>query len=318
MKRFVILGVLFLASHISVTALPSEAKVKMLTLSGRVLNDDSQAPVISKLTVNIEGFEPVDVSTNNKGEFSLYIPAAAEYKVKARAKGFESQEDVIVNPDFEEGIASYVEIRLTPFVKLTLDGSIFSAKDRRPLDGEVSVYYCSDFIREKANPVRAGKFSASLIHFGYYMIDVHAPGYQSVLDTLWITNYNRKNIHKDYYLPPIEPGLTLPINNLKFTFDKATLTRDSYPALDDVARILYRNPDLQVEVAGHTDNDGDDNYNLFLSQLRAQAVVNYLVARGIPATQLTAKGYGETKPIESNATKNGKSINRRVELIVVK
>jgi outer membrane protein OmpA-like peptidoglycan-associated protein len=81
---------------------------------------------------------------------------------------------------------------------------------------------------------------------------------------------------------------------------------------------LNKNPALQVEVAGHTDSKGPDDYNLFLSQARAQAVLNYLAEKGIDKNQLIAKGYGETKPVDTNKTLAGQEKNRRVELIVLK
>ena len=88
----------------------------------------------------------------------------------------------------------------------------------------------------------------------------------------------------------------------------------AYPLLDEVASILEKNPEMEVEVQGHTDNTGSAKYNQWLSEKRAQKVKDYLVSKGIDPSRLEAKGYGLTQPLASNATKEGRAQNRRVEL----
>jgi OOP family OmpA-OmpF porin len=92
------------------------------------------------------------------------------------------------------------------------------------------------------------------------------------------------------------------------------LTGDSMDAVHDALTILRRHPDLIVEIAGHTDSKGSDSYNQALSQRRAEAVREELVAHGINASNLTARGYGESDPVADNATEEGREQNRRVEL----
>jgi OOP family OmpA-OmpF porin len=104
------------------------------------------------------------------------------------------------------------------------------------------------------------------------------------------------------------------LNGVYFEFDSARLTADSTAALDDALEILNRHADLVVEVAGHTDSRGTDAYNQRLSERRAASVVKYLVAHGISAERLTAKGYGESEPVADNATDEGRAKNRRVEM----
>ncbi len=100
---------------------------------------------------------------------------------------------------------------------------------------------------------------------------------------------------------------------ITFLTGKTELTATSKTTLDAVAAILRRNPDVKAEVRGHTDNEGDATKNLQLSQQRAQAVVAYLVSKGIPAARLTARGLGEAVPIADNSTPEGRAQNRRVE-----
>jgi outer membrane protein OmpA-like peptidoglycan-associated protein len=89
----------------------------------------------------------------------------------------------------------------------------------------------------------------------------------------------------------------------------------SFPVLDVIAEALEEHPTISFEVQAHTDSQGDDAANVALTQSRAEAVVRYLVQHGIEPSRLTAKGYGETRPIESNRTSQGREVNRRVELI---
>ncbi|HEX5387450.1 MAG TPA: OmpA family protein [Gemmatimonadales bacterium] len=104
------------------------------------------------------------------------------------------------------------------------------------------------------------------------------------------------------------------LKGVNFETNKSDLTEDSKGVLQDVAKSLQENPDVKVEVAGHTDNVGTAAYNLRLSRARAKAVRDFLVANGVPASQLTSKGYGESKPIAPNKTADGRAQNRRVEL----
>ena len=87
--------------------------------------------------------------------------------------------------------------------------------------------------------------------------------------------------------------------------------------LNDAARTLNNNPDINVEVAGHTDDTGDANFNLGLSERRAKTVMDYLIQYGVDSTRLTYRGYGESEPIAENTTLEGRARNRRVELRVL-
>ena len=103
-----------------------------------------------------------------------------------------------------------------------------------------------------------------------------------------------------------------------FDTNKATIKRVSFPLLNEVAQALKDNPTMEVEVQGHTDSQGNDNFNLKLSQNRANSVRAYLMKQGVDATRMTAKGYGENVMIADNRTAEGRAQNRRVEFIITK
>lgn len=111
--------------------------------------------------------------------------------------------------------------------------------------------------------------------------------------------------------PPPAPVMA----GVNFDFDQAVIRPDDFSKLDRDVATLKEWGDLKVEVAGHTDYIGTEEYNMGLSVRRANAVRNYLVDKGIAADRLTVKGYGESQPIADNATEAGRFMNRRVELI---
>jgi OmpA-OmpF porin, OOP family len=110
---------------------------------------------------------------------------------------------------------------------------------------------------------------------------------------------------------------SITLEGVTFEYNSATLQASSLYALDAVAEGLKKYPRLKVEMQGHTDSKGPDSYNLTLSQKRADAVREHLLSRGVPSSQITAKGYGEGQPIADNATDAGRAQNRRVVMFVI-
>ncbi len=113
---------------------------------------------------------------------------------------------------------------------------------------------------------------------------------------------------------PVAPQKMV-LEGVNFEFDKATLRKADFPIIDEDVTELEKWGNVNIEVAGHTDSVGTDQYNMKLSQERAETVRDYLISKGIAADRLTAKGYGESQPIADNATPEGRFQNRRVELV---
>jgi OmpA-OmpF porin, OOP family len=112
-------------------------------------------------------------------------------------------------------------------------------------------------------------------------------------------------------------GESVVLKGVNFEVNSSRLTANAKVILNQVADSLAANPSLKVEIGGHTDSQGSDTYNQKLSQRRANSVKDYLVARGIDANRLTTKGYGESQPIDTNETPEGRELNRRVEIKVL-
>jgi OOP family OmpA-OmpF porin len=103
---------------------------------------------------------------------------------------------------------------------------------------------------------------------------------------------------------------------IRFLTGRDTLDSDSTGLLDHLVETALRCPNANIEIAGHTDSDGEDTANQALSERRAQAVLDYFVKAGLPADRFTAVGYGSTQPVASNDTDDGKAQNRRIEFLV--
>ncbi len=114
-----------------------------------------------------------------------------------------------------------------------------------------------------------------------------------------------------------QPPLVLRFHDILFAFGQANLTTAALTQLDTVIQLLKRSSQLKLEIAGHTDNVGQDESNLLLSQKRAESIKNYLVKRGIAAKRIISKGYGEKYPITDNDTENSRQLNRRTEFVVI-
>ena len=108
------------------------------------------------------------------------------------------------------------------------------------------------------------------------------------------------------------------MNNLFFETNKSDLLPESFPELDRVVYLLNNYPVELVEVGGHTDSTGSEKYNLTLSERRAKSVRDYLIKKGVKKEILTSKGYGQSEPVETNETEEGRAMNRRVELSILK
>lgn len=159
-----------------------------------------------------------------------------------------------------------------------------------------------------------------------YNISFEAPGYLFQSQNIDITSSasaEHVEVIKNIKLERIHAGAKMTLNNIFFDKNKAILRKQSMVELTTVLNLMKEKPDLVMEIAGHTDNAGNDKVNMKLSKDRAQSVVNYLVKKGINKKRLIAKGYGKTQPVASNTLPDGKpdldgmQKNRRVEMKIV-
>ncbi|HRD57577.1 MAG TPA: OmpA family protein [Ferruginibacter sp.] len=163
----------------------------------------------------------------------------------------------------------------------------------------------ADYEKLKASTTMKGYFAGSLLFSGPADMD----------EEVWV--------NPDICMKLI-PEEAIRINNIYYDYNKSKLRKESYPALDSLVALLNENPTILIELGAHTDSKGSDEYNLKLSEARAQSVVDYLIGKGIDKSRLMAKGYGETMPVAENENADGgdnpegRQENRRTEFKVIK
>ena len=173
-----------------------------------------------------------------------------------------------------------------------------------------------DYLRKKPfflshSDSKTGEFTLILPDSGEYGLNVRKPGYvfysskiDKTKDTLYVL------------LSKIERGKSVVLDNIFFAFDSFELDPKSDNEIDRLVSFLKDNPSVAIEIVGHTDNIGNEKRNRVLSENRALSVMKALVAKGIDPSRLVAKGLGMSAPVASNATEEGRQLNRRVECVV--
>lgn len=210
-----------------------------------------------------------------------------------------------------EKVVSVNKVSLTVFKGKTID-----ALTDKPVQADIEITdnKTGQVIQNFTTNSATGKFLITLKAGKNYGIAVKAKGYLFHSENFDIPDGSAYNlISKIIRLKNIKIGSKIELRNIFFDIGKATLRSESNAELNRLVKLMKDVSSLKVEISGHTDNTGSATLNNKLSQDRAQSVVNYLVSHGISKSRLTAKGYGSTQPIASNATAKGRQQNRRTE-----
>lgn len=163
---------------------------------------------------------------------------------------------------------------------------------------------------------KTGKYS-TIVPAKNFDVDVTSKNHIFFEDTVLIPVTHAYNERiKDFYLEEILVAHKAILKNIFFDYAQSTLRPESEKELVKLYSLLKENESLKLEISGHTDSIANHDYNMNLSKERAEAVVNYLLTHGIDASRLTAVGYGETQPIASNGTDQGRQLNRRTEFLI--
>lgn len=225
------------------------------------------------------------------------------------------------------GASDIVKVKLfeekKPDPVLMVTGNVYDDKTKEPLGADLiyEVLPSGDVAGNGNSSPMDGSFKFVLPYNKNYLIKASAPHYFAIsenlnLDTLFKQGY--KEVHKDLYLVPIEIGQVFRLNNVFFDFDKWDLRPESFVELRRVVLLMMENPTIEIELSAHTDSYGTDEYNFKLSDNRARSCREYIISQGIDESRIISKGYGESKPIATNETDDGRQLNRRVEFKILK
>lgn len=200
-------------------------------------------------------------------------------------------------------------------------GKVYNAKTKEPLQTTLELINLeTQQLVTRSFSQKNGEFFVTLTANTNYLVNVSKPGFLFYSD-----NFSLKGVETDFDKPfqlevplePIDTGSVVELKNVFFDVNKWDLKPESKAELDKLISFLVKNPNLKIELGGHTDNSGDKKFNLTLSANRAKAVYDYLVASTkVPATRLMYRGYGDSKPKVPNDTPENKAKNRRTEFKV--
>ena len=295
---------------------PKEFKINLV---GIVYNQKTKDPIPADVVLKIAAKDPLKLKSTTDGKFETKFSEVKGFSLDASASGFLPKSQDITLPVLNSDTTVYVDIYLTPVAKkLILAGTVYDKKTDKPVGSKLTITIKGDKKTNFKLDAADGKYEQEIPKTGWYMLSAAAEGYINAVDSVSVDDPDMSPVTKDVYLQPIEIGLTVRLKNIYFDFDKTSLKSQSFVELNKVVDFLKQNHTVEIEISGHTDSKGSDDYNLNLSQGRSQAVVDYLISQGIDSSRLAAHGYGETKPIDTNDTEEGRANNRRVEFTVVK
>ena len=259
--------------------------------------------------------EPLNLGPEiNSIGFDAYytLPASADYAY-------------LVSNTNSYGAADLVRVKLPEAIKpepvVLLLGRTVNAKTKNPMSADILFEDLAEHkeVGEAISDPKTGSYRITLPNGRNYGIRAVAKGFLSVnenLELITITKYTE--IQKDLFLVPIEVGETMQLNNVFFEQGRPILKSQSFPELDRLVQIMVENPTVKIEVSGHTDNVGNKDALMKLSQDRVLAVKAYLEKKGIKKDRVDGKGYGATQPIAPNSTEENRQRNRRVEFKITK
>ena len=212
-------------------------------------------------------------------------------------------------------------LRVMPSDVIIVRGKLLNKDTREPIEAKIIYERLPEGVTVGITKSYAetGEYEIVLPKGYNYGFRAEADGFLPISENIDLTGADPPNdeLVREMLLVPIKVRATVTLNNIFFDFDKYSLKTDSYPELARITKFLSENRDVKVGIAGHTDNIGTGEYNMKLSQQRAQAVANYFIKNDIDKSRIEIQYYGKTKPLDTNDTLEGRGKNRRVEFIIL-
>lgn len=245
------------------------------------------------------------------------------YKISIHEKASEATSKKVIpeKKKKEKKKESLLDLHKDLGIVTLLRGKVLDAKTAMPLGAKVTLVHNTEntVVAEiEADPV-TGEFEVTIPHGGNYGLSTEKDGYlfNSINFNLPVFD-DFQEVDTHILLVRAEVGSKVILKNIFFDTGKSDLRTESLAELERIKKLLSENPNLKVQINGHTDNVGNATYNKILSKKRAQSVVDYLGNNGIDLNRLTAKGFGEERPLVSNDDeKDGREINRRTEIEII-
>lgn len=291
-----------------------------ITLQLNVFDDELYRLVDANIEVKDKEGSIIDVPIEKikTGRYKIVLPIGDAYQLKVVAKFFEpysfnfNLDEIVQFDEFEKDVelsAQKVDFEINVSDEATQAGI--------PVEVVITNLDNNEVIRTTAVPDSEGKYKIKLRDGDRYNVSVSPKGYSFYNTTVDLKK--KKTPRKlEVKLKQLKEDTKLTLNNITFETNSADLNESSYIELNRVVKLMKDNPEIEIEIAAHTDNVGSDVYNLRLSKRRAKSVLLYLLDSEVDANRLKSKGYGESRPLVPNDSDENKALNRRVELKILK
>jgi len=280
-------------------------------IAGTIKDSETNKPISANVALYEEGTMVASKASDTGGAFTFPELEPGTYKLTAQATDYKPYAvDLLI----KAGETTPISVALVPVPKEgTLVLNIIDIESKEQMAGKVTI---GDMESEQTD----GKYK-KILKAGSYTLKVMATAKDYLPYERRVQIEAGKTLELEVALVKKEFKIVLP--QVYFETAKSTIKPESYPILDGAAETIKTvfggSPTVRIEVQGHTDSRGTDDYNLKLSQDRAQSVMDYLVINHeLPAARLIARGYGESRPVASNDNPEGRQKNRRVEFVILK
>lgn len=280
----------------------------------------------------LPGFGKFDLYMSEKNGEDWTQPENLGYPINTK----EDQASLFITADGKDAYYSFEERQGERYVKSIIytfqipeairvrnrssfvEGIVYDANTKQPIKAQIELIDLAsqEKISDVTSDPKNGEYLMVLTEGADYALYADREGY--LFQSLTF-NYSeeadekiQEPVHIDIYLQPITKGKETVLNNIFFDTDKYEIKEISKPELNRIASFLEENPEIRITINGHTDNQGAESYNKELSTKRAQAVYEYLIKSGISQERLKYQGFGQSKPIATNDTQQGRQKNRRI------
>lgn len=248
---------------------------------------------------------------NNIAYFSSTQNSDGYGDIMAHDITIEIEEEPVVEEVFEELIVIAEEARKT----LRFSGMVVSSKTEEPVSAALNIQFEGEELHINSHEVN-GSFETELpLVTQQIVVSVKSPGFMSSTEEVSVDGDDKE---VRFSLTPLEVGATIRLNEVYFERGTSELLEASFIELDRVVDMMMENPDVKIELLGHTDNQGSSKLNVKLSQERVEKVKMYLTEHKVESKRIKGKGYGGSQPVASNASEETRKLNRRVEIKILK
>ena len=291
------------------------------TLNGYITDVRTGKPVQAEIIIKLAGKDDMlyrTVSDGRTGFYTLTMEDKADIDLSLRATEYFDHNESLPLKNVAEDAGSKNVAMQRSVITYIVTGVVSDEGDATPLKANISLSKANDeqFMQTTVSGEN-GKYEIVLTDIGPFLMEVTSEGYffaNSVLEL----NVDSTMVIRNIALKKMDVGVKIVIDNILFNTGNANLRPESFAALNKLVNLLRENPNVKIEVSGHTDNTGSATTNKTLSKNRALSVRNYLISQGIAGERVEYEGYGFDRPIAPNNTEAGRAANRRVEIEILK